>query len=164
MTLDEFVNKYNNKKVDLFSCAKSGKMNNTMASSIGQHKILQSIIRMISVNVMNYILRIKFTTQKLFINKSVSFVLPIWMSIPNHMFLLTDRGTIHKLSKFMTFEVFKLFTAVITIKDSLPRFVVTFSITKPSFLTGWCFKSFLALFATIYHNLYYRIHCVEVSI
>lgn len=151
MTLSQFIDKWNNKPADLFSSAKSRKMNTNMPSSISKHKVFHPIIEMIPIYMMNYVFRSKFPSKKFLIYSSISFSFPMWMSFIYHMFLLTLRRTIDILSLFMTFIINKILRTIITLKMSFSRFIITNSITKACFLTRRSLKLVRAKLTNIYN-------------
>src|SRR3990167_1806839 len=127
MTYLEFKKKWLGKGIDfdLFSSPKSGKMNTAMSRPVGKHKIIHSIVFMISIYMMNYIFRCKFSSEKFLKNKSISSTFPVGMSFSNHIFFLAFSRAVNKFSLFMTFIVLKFYSAIITTKNSLSRLVVT---------------------------------------
>lgn len=132
---------------------------------ISNFKIFNSIIKMVSIYMMNYFRRLKFPFKINFNNLSIIFSFPIGMMIGRtcnicHVAFL---GTKNFFSFLMTFIVGKFDSTIITLKNSLSRFVVTFSIAKPSFLAGRSFERGIALFANVKHLIDYNIQCIDMS-
>lgn len=174
ITLAQFVDKYNNKTVDFDLSIEPGFVKDTVVSSVGQNKIFNPIVKLISVYVVDYFIRFKFATKVFFHNISLLFhvsassnknpvittpllssPLPIWMPLSLHMFNLAFSRTINKLTSFVAFIVFKTLRAVITKKQSLSRFVITLSTAKYSTLRWWGIKFFRTLFTEIDHIINY---------
>lgn len=166
LNFKDFLAQYNNKFWDL-----SGRMNPSMFRASKNHKVLDSIINLIMVNMMNNFRSFKFSSKILFHNISMFFhfftsryknthipalnsfsTSPIRMSFSLHMFYLAFSRTINQLSFLMAFIISKFFFTIVALKNTFPRFVITFSITKPSMLTRRGLKFFRTLFANVFHS------------
>lgn len=186
MTYSEFVKKWIGKGIDLLSAIGNSRwymtlfkkcstcielcvsflkrgvffMKNCVFSPSSNNQILNSIIRMISVNVVNNFPRLKFSTDKFFNKKSITSTFPMGVSFSFHKVQLTLARTKNEFSFFVAFIISKFNSAVITIKKALSGLVVTLAITKSRFLGWWCLKDNSTHFTSIFHITNYNIQCL----
>lgn len=163
MTIDDFIKKYDGKGIDLLAGSESRKVDTAMAGTVGKHKVVQSVVVVVAVNVVNHVIRVELSTKKLLVNKSVPLSFPVGMSLPNHVFFLARGGAIDGLASLMASVVRKALEAVITYEQSLSGSVITISGAKSGTLRRWGFKLIVALFAGIRHLSEFNIQSMEVS-
>lgn len=179
MTLQQFIAKYDGKKIDLFmfrlkpsfSRVKlfvSGLVSNfwvkfRVCFSVCQNKVFQPIVRMVAVFMMNYLKRLKFSTKFFLQYLSVAFTLPIRMmrNIAIYVFSMTTSRA-KKIPAFPspTFIPFKRLATPFTNKNTESGKVIAVSTTKSSLLTGWGVERFVAIFTNILHITNYSTQCV----
>lgn len=153
MTLNEFVSKYTGKKIDLFSGSKSWFVNQAMFRPVSYHQVFNSVIEVISVNVVNYLRAFKFSSNILLNNFSITFPSPSRM-IERGLTLKYVKACFRTECFFASFSTLKSFKNVATflaLKKSFSRFVITISTTKSSLLTWRSFKKRVAFFTNAIH-------------
>lgn len=176
MTLDQFVTRWQGRYLDydsfssifgswerLVTRLERGiiNMNKTMLSTIGKIKILEPVVVVVAVDVVNNIFRGKFSTEKVFINKPISFSFPVGVSYTNHVFFLTLGGAVNKLTLFVALVVGKVYRTIVASKATFSRAIVAHTTTKSSLLRGWGLKLNRALFTKVFHITNYSTQCVQ---
>lgn len=178
VTHDEFIKRWHGRYLDIYfrleACSASIayfvswfekriiNMNNGVLRTVSQIKILKSVVAVVTIYMMNNLTRGKFPTDKVFIDKPISFSFPRWVSHTNHVFLLTLSRAVNKLSSFVAFVVSEVSRTIVTHEKSLSRFIVAGAVTKPSFLRRWSFKLRRALFTEVFHITNYSTQCVQI--
>lgn len=170
MTLQSFIDKYNGKVLDLLFLKPSSTrvelfvpllkwrvifVNKCVFRTSSDLQVFNSIVGMISVNVMNNIRATKFFTSNVFNEFSVALTLPMRM-IKRRLILknyLTRSRTKNTFTVFVTFVINKYFSTLITSKNALSKLVVTIAFTKSSFLARGRLEWIMALFTFINHKI-----------
>jgi len=167
ITLDDFVKKYLDKTVDLLSTiTRSWKpfmalfkrgifyMYKCMFCTRCNLQIFNSVIKMVSVYMMNNFFRLKLSTKMQLHNFSMATKLPVRVvsGVFSLKYCLTLRRAKNTLALFMAFIVSECFIALIALKNSAPEFIITISVTKTSFLARWSLKWFGTLLTKIQHK------------
>lgn len=179
--------KYLGRQIDLTSSTESGSMVLNMLTPAHYFKVLYSIVGLSAINVMDYFIRIKFSAQGIFHNKSMlklvslaslaaheylNIALAIFNSttLPSRLMTLVrfyiSKVTIlrakYLVTSFMALIMYKLFVALLATKMTLSRFIVTIPITKLSLLARWGIKLTITSLTDMFHIEYYSIKCMEM--
>ena len=118
MTIQEFVNKWNGRGIDLFDLKmpKMGLMSSLMVSPISNDKIFDSVISFNSINMVNNFRRFQKSTQMLFHYKTmltkIFVILRSMIGIKDHSvtavinsFATFPAATIFSFTKKLTFRI-----------------------------------------------------------
>jgi len=171
MKYDEFINNWLGKSIDWDLAVDTEstpfrEVKSCVGRSIMKFKVLNTIIGFVTVNMMDNLARLKFSSKVLFHDKPMfqhiirrnldvslmdnTSTLPLIMIGSSHKSPLTGIGTELSVSRFIIGKLLATFHAL---KTSLSGFVIADTPTKSSSLGRGSFKFGSTKFANMFHKL-----------
>lgn len=161
MTFQQFLEKWNGQPVDLLKVTKMRFMHFLMFRTSNYLKILNSVVRSISIYMVNYFFIRKESTnlffhyKTMFSNVIMVGVRMMWL-IKKNILTFMRNTTFPIVSKFSTsistfcrtvlsfsyFIAFEFFTTSLTQLNTFTRKIIAFSATHSRLIRGWFFKLF----------------------